>query len=135
VLRDLGYRVDVRLLSHDAFQRLPANVLDSIQLKTAAWGDTAAGYVARWFTCGPNGQDWFCDPKIDRMNARARLIQATNPHAAAALWAQIDRRLVDRAAWVPMINESGIDFLSARVANYQSHPYWGVLVDQLWVRR
>ena len=135
VLRSVGYRVDVRLLSHEAFRRLPGHVLDTIQLSAAAWGDTAAGYVATWFTCnGLNGRGWFCDSQVDRMNAQARLIQATNPHAAASLWARIDRRLVDRAAWLPMINERGIDFLSARVANYESHPYWGLLVDQLWVR-
>ena len=28
-----------------------------------------------------------------------------------------------------------IDFLSDRVTNYQSHPYWGLLADQLWVQR
>jgi len=24
--------------------------------------------------------------------------------------------------------------LSARVGNYQFHPYWNLLIDQLWVR-
>ena len=34
-----------------------------------------------------------------------------------------------------MINERGIDFLSTRVANYEPHPYWGLVADQLWVKR
>jgi len=54
--------------------------------------------------------------------------------ANAALWARIDRAIVDRAALAPMINDRGIDFVSARVRNYQVHPYWGILADQLWVR-
>jgi hypothetical protein len=50
---------------------------------------------------------------------------------AASRWANIDRALVDQAAWVPLINERGIDFVSARVRNVQSHPYLGILADQL----
>ena len=42
-----------------------------------------------------------------------------------------NRELVDRAAWVPLINGRGIDFVSARVRNVQSHPYLGILADQL----
>jgi hypothetical protein len=26
-----------------------------------------------------------------------------------------------------------IDFVSARVRNYQPHPYWGIIADQLWI--
>jgi hypothetical protein len=27
-----------------------------------------------------------------------------------------------------------LTILSARVGNYQFHPYWNLLIDQLWVR-
>ena len=30
--------------------------------------------------------------------------------------------------------EHGIDFVSARVRNYQFHPYWGLIADRLWLR-
>ncbi len=33
-----------------------------------------------------------------------------------------------------MIDEQAIDFVSARARNYQSHPYYGILADQLWLR-
>ena len=59
---------------------------------------------------------------------------ATRPQAAGSLWARIDRKLVDRAVWVPLINEHGIDFVSARVRNYQLHTYWGLIADRLWLR-
>ena len=131
VLRGLGYRVDVRLLAQQAFRQLPASVADSVQLSPAGWGDTAAGYVATWFTCGRLNGGWFCDPTVDRMNAHARVIQATNPQVPA-LWAEIDHRLVDRAAWLPMINERGIDFL--RPCANLSRTRMGTARDQLWVR-
>jgi hypothetical protein len=32
-----------------------------------------------------------------------------------------------------MLNE-GSDFVSARLGNYQFHPNWGILLDQVWVQ-
>lgn len=131
VLRTLGYRARVRLMTHASFD--PA-AFPSIQLIANAWGDSPSGYIATWFACGrASGSAFFCDPTIDRLSRRAGSLQATNLHAADALWADVDRRLVDQAVWVPMVNESGIAFLSSRVGNYESHPYWGVIADQLWV--
>ena len=34
------------------------------------------------------------------------------------------------AKWI----HRGIDFVSARVRNYQFHPYSGIIADQLWLR-
>jgi peptide/nickel transport system substrate-binding protein len=136
VLRQLDYRVSVHLASHSSATRPPPSSFDSIQLIPAAWGDTPYGFFATWFACdGANNHGWFCDRRIDRLNARARSLLATRPRDAARIWARIDRELVDRAVWLPMINERGIDFLSTRVANYESHPYWGLFADQLWVKR
>ena len=131
VLRQLGYRTRVHLVPHG---RLDAP-LDTIQVIPGAWGnDTANGMLTTWFACdGPNAHGWFCDPKIDRQLRRAQALKSTNPRAAAAIWARIDRRLVDRATWVPMVNELGLDFVSERVRNYQFHPYWGLIADQLWL--
>lgn len=137
VIRRLGYRTTVHLASHRELAQLPPSVFDRIQVIDAAWGDNSAyGFVTRWFAClGSGTTSWFCDRQVERLTARAHALQATEPQTAAALWSRIDRGLVDQAAWLPMINERGIDFLSSRVANYQSHPYWGMLLDQLWVRQ
>jgi len=35
---------------------------------------------------------------------------------------------------VPLYNPLDLTVLSARVGNYRFHPYWNVLIDQLWVR-
>jgi ABC-type transport system substrate-binding protein len=131
VLRRLGYRARVHLVPHD---RLDAP-LDAIQVIPAAWGnDTPNGMLTTWFTCdGPNVHGWFCDRRIDRLLRRAQSLKSTNPRAAAATWARIDRRLVDQAAWVPIVNELGLDFVSDRVRGYQFHPYWGLIADQLWL--
>jgi DNA-binding SARP family transcriptional activator/ABC-type transport system substrate-binding protein len=131
VLRRLGYRTRVRLVPHDALDPPP----DTVQVVPGAWGnDTAQAMLTLWFKCdGPNVHGWFCDRRVDRWLERAQALKSTNPRAATAIWARIDRRLVDQAAWVPMIDELGLDFVSGRVRNYQFHPYWGLIADQLWL--
>jgi ABC-type transport system substrate-binding protein/DNA-binding SARP family transcriptional activator len=131
VLRQLGYRTRVHLVPHGQLDA----PLETIQVIPAAWGnDTPNGILASWFNCdAPNVHGWFCDRHVDRQLRRAQTLKATNPRAAAAIWAGVDRRLVDRAAWVPMINELGLDFVSERVRNYQFHPYWGLIADQIWL--
>jgi len=75
----------------------------------------------------------FCDPALDRRAARAQRLQGANPAEAAKAWASIDRELVNRAVWLPMVTPETMDLISPRAGNYQFHPLWGLLVDQLWV--
>jgi YVTN family beta-propeller protein len=134
-LRGLGYRARVRLVPHAFFDHRHARLLRRVQLIPGAWGDTPYGFFATLFSCGgPFNHGWFCDPRIEHENLHARLLNATNTRAAANIWAKIDRQLVDAAAVVPLINGHGIDFVSARVRNYQFHPYSGLIADQLWLR-
>jgi hypothetical protein len=60
--------------------------------------------------------------------------QLRDPTAAGKLWSRIDHELVDRAPWVPLYNPRTAVALGARVGNYKYHPFWNVLLDQLWVR-
>jgi peptide/nickel transport system substrate-binding protein len=132
VLRRLGYRTRVHLVPHDRVGALP----ETIQLIPTAWGANASGMFATWFACGaPNLLGRSCDPRIGEQLRRAQKVQSTRPRTAEAIWAGIDRRLVDQAASVPMVNELGLDFMSARVRNYQFHPYWGLIADQLWLAK
>jgi hypothetical protein len=41
---------------------------------------------------------------------------------------------VNRAPWAPLYNPRDLTVLSTRVGNYQFHPYWNLLIDQLWIR-
>jgi hypothetical protein len=65
---------------------------------------------------------------------RALDLQASDPDAAASLWARIDHDLTDHAPWLCMVNPRVLDIVSERVGGYQYNPQWGVLIDQLWVR-
>jgi peptide/nickel transport system substrate-binding protein len=76
----------------------------------------------------------FCDPAIQSLIDRALALQVTDPPAADELWATVDRKVTLAAPWVPVLNPAGIDFVSARVGNYEHNPQWGLLIDQLWVK-
>jgi peptide/nickel transport system substrate-binding protein len=76
----------------------------------------------------------FCDSEIDATMARAAELQASDPVRANALWSEADRAVVDQAAAAPLVNQHAVGFVSERVGNYQLHPQWLTLLDQLWVR-
>jgi peptide/nickel transport system substrate-binding protein len=76
----------------------------------------------------------FCQPSIDRMIERARELQVMDPPAANALWARIDRAIVNAAPVAPLYVPKAFDLVSKRVGNYEYSPQYGVLIDQLWVR-
>jgi peptide/nickel transport system substrate-binding protein len=76
----------------------------------------------------------FCNLKIDTQIRRAYALQARDPAVAGEVWRQIDHDLVNQAPWMPLYNPRVLTALSARVGNYQYHPFWQLLLDQLWVR-
>jgi peptide/nickel transport system substrate-binding protein len=78
--------------------------------------------------------DEFCSPRIDAQVRRASELLAQNPAAAADAWNRVDRELADEAPLVPLFNTRGLVLLSGRVGNYEYHPFWNALLDQLWVR-
>jgi ABC-type transport system substrate-binding protein len=76
----------------------------------------------------------YCNRRLDARIEQAAAIQGSDPARAAAMWGEIDRALVDQAVALPWASPSIASLVSARVGNYQSHPLWGTLLDQLWVR-
>lgn len=75
----------------------------------------------------------FCDPSIDRLISQATQLQSSSRAAANDLWAQVDRRLVDAAPVIPLVNPSWVDVVSTRVHHYERSPVLGVLFDQMRV--
>jgi YVTN family beta-propeller protein len=135
LLEDLGYRGSARPVSVDNFYT-PDN---EFQMGTQGWGidyPTASSMFNLQHTCGASltPLSGFCDPRIDAMIARASRLQLEDPTAAGALWSEIDRAIVDQAPYVWLVNPTEVEFVSERIGNYQWHPQWGMLLNQLWVR-
>jgi peptide/nickel transport system substrate-binding protein len=133
LLDRLGYRARAHLIPQSAFAKIPRRAFEKIQMTPPIWNDTSpANFFDTYFTCNaPDDHHWFCRPGFDRAVRRAEALQAEDSPAAAALWAKLDRELVDQAAAVPLVNPRQIDFVSARVTNYQHNPVYGLVADQL----
>jgi peptide/nickel transport system substrate-binding protein len=143
-LRRLGYRVRYRFLPDDVYEREIGDTRRRFQISSGGWAadyPAASDFIELKLSCralrpaaehNPNAGA-FCDRRIDAQIDRARSLQVEQPSAANALWSRIDHELTDRAVWLPLVNPKTTDFVSRRVGNYQYHPLWGLLVDQLWV--
>jgi peptide/nickel transport system substrate-binding protein len=139
VLNSLGYRANVRFFPDvTAYFGILVRAKRPPQIAFSAWAadyPAASNFIEELFGCSaPFNLGRFCDPALDRGIHRALRLQRSDPAGANALWAELDRRLIDQAAAVPLFNLYGADFVSKRVGNYQYNPAIGVLLDQLWVR-
>jgi peptide/nickel transport system substrate-binding protein len=137
VLDRLGYRARAHLIPQSAFASIPQRTFEKIQMTPPIWNDISpANFFVTYFTCNaPSDHHWFCRPGFDRAIRRAEALEGEGSPSAAALWAKLDRELVDQAAAVPLVNPRQIDFISARVTNYQHNPVLGIIADQLQPRR
>jgi peptide/nickel transport system substrate-binding protein len=136
VLRRLGYRASLRLVTHAVLSDAPERAYAGIHLFPTGWlTNTADGFFIPWLSChGAGDHGWFCSPRLDRAMRHATALASPDPRASARIFARIDREIVDRAAIVPLINPRQIDFVSARVRNLQHHAFLGPVVDQFVVR-
>ena len=141
VLRELGYPARAKILPIERFFELATTGPD-IQAGLFAWfGDTpgASGFIAPNFQCVPSQSAQtsnyarHCDPAVDRLSEQASRLQFSDPQRANDVWARVDRRLTDSAAWVPLVNPKGIELVSKRLGNYTYDPVTGMILSEVWV--
>ena len=142
VFKQLGYRVTTKVFP-DVYAFVGALA------KSGAHGPQAGaqGWIADYpaasnffaiMSCATAGDHAnnaarFCSPRLDAEVKWASALQARDPGAAARLWIKVDRDATDLAAIAPTVTLRAVDVVSKRVGNYQYHPLWGVLLDQIWV--
>jgi peptide/nickel transport system substrate-binding protein len=73
----------------------------------------------------------YCDKGLER-----RIDAALSARGAEAdtRWHEAYRYLARAAPAAPLVNRRGAVLVSERLGNYQHHPLFGVLLDQVWVR-
>ncbi len=137
-LDSLGYRAGVRVIPDERFFAAAYAREEGapVQVSMTGWGIDypAPSTFFEQFRCGAADPARFCDPAVDRQIDAALRLQATDPAAADARWAQLDRTMTDQAAWIPYETPHEVRLLSERAGNAQQSPMWGLLLDQLWVR-
>jgi peptide/nickel transport system substrate-binding protein len=141
LLRSVGYRARIKRVSNQTYYDPAAGPLNPRRRAQAglfSWFadyPAASNYITTFFSCrAPSNWSEFCDRRIETQIERALALQTTEPYLANQLWARLDRAIVERAPVVPLFTLKQADIVSRRVGNFQFHPQWGVLLDQLWVR-
>jgi YVTN family beta-propeller protein len=136
VLRALGYRTRLHVV---ASETITASERRKFQLSVdgdweADYPDPSS-YLPQFFACGGGDSNGYvCNPRIDAQMRRAELLELQQPTGAAALWARVDRELTQEAAWVPTVDLRAVEFVSARLRNYEYSPVWGFIPDQARLR-
>ena len=135
----------MRLLRPFLDQPFAADSRNRVQISDFGWAEdfpTPWDFIGPLLTCtsflpdNPGNSNFaeFCNPRIDTQVQQALTLQAQSLAAATPSWITIDHELVDQAPWVPLYTPRDLTVLATRVGNYQFHPYWNLLIDQLWVR-
>ena len=145
LLNQLGYKATLKTLNTGVYFNVVGNSKNKVQFDYDDWiadYPAASDFINTLLSCKafiPNSSSnynypEFCDKKVDKQIARALKLALTNPEAANVLWARIDRQIMDKAPWLPLVNPAGIDFLSKRVRNYVHSAQDKILLDQLQVQ-
>jgi peptide/nickel transport system substrate-binding protein len=135
LLDRLGFDATLKVVTGDRYFSAIADPSQHVQMAYGAWASdylAESGFIPA-LTCATTGNDRFCDRTIERRIEQAARMQATDPAASHELWSSLEHDLVDRAPWVPLGNPLFTSLVSERLGNYQFHPYWGPLYDQMWV--
>jgi peptide/nickel transport system substrate-binding protein len=143
LLNDLGYHPRLRSFKNEDayFNRLRGMTTSTprTSFPQIVWNGwlpdypAASAFIQPLFSCGAvDNYTGFCDPALERTIDRGVKLEPTDPAAANDLWAELDRKITNKALWVPLYNVYGADLVSERVGNYQYRS--GALLSQLWVR-
>jgi peptide/nickel transport system substrate-binding protein len=142
LLHDLGYRSSLRIFpNYYAYRAAMAHARSPAQMGIDGWGADVAvpSDFTPPFRCAAiaprsvsNGNlARFCDHGLE---SRIEAALAAHGPRANALWRDVYYDLEAAAPLVPLVNRRSIVLVSKRVGNYQPHPLWTTLLDQLWVR-
>ncbi|MDX6629856.1 MAG: hypothetical protein QOH00_2102 [Gaiellales bacterium] len=96
---------------------------------------SAAEIFALFLACdGAFSSHQFCDPAVDRATLLAESLRISDPVRSASLWARLDRELVDRSVWVPLVTQRIVDIVSPRLRTYEFSPVYHFMPAQVWLR-
>lgn len=147
LLNQLGYQASLKTLSASVEYSYVQDSRNKVQLSYSYWSPdytAASNFLNVQVGCSGFHQastasanlSEFCDPAIQAKTVTALDTQNTDPKAAEALWAEIDKLTTAAAPQVTLFDSNRLDFLSSRVGNYQFSPAVtaNFLIDQAWVQ-
>jgi ABC-type transport system substrate-binding protein len=134
LLHELGYRPELRTFPDLSLLQENA-ARECAQLGMWGWlADSPAAFAFLKPVLSGSGAanlSRFCKRRIDAQMKQAAT--ASGPEASER-WRRVEAALAAQAPTVPLTSGSHTALTGERVGNYQHHPTFGPLLDQLWVK-
>lgn len=145
ILNQLGYQASLKVISQSLEFTYIQNTKNQVQISYSDWYQdfpAASDFLEVLFSCASfhPGTDesiniaGVCDKNLDAEMAKAHATAATDPKAAAAIWADIDRKVTDAAYFAVLYNPKHIDFVSKRLGNFTFSGQTYFLPALAWVQ-
>lgn len=145
LLTDLGYIGKLKLVSAQIQFNYIQNTNNRVQTSLTDWTadyPTASDYLNVLFSCSsfhPGSDNSVnmpgdCDHALDARMDNALAMAVTDPAAANAQWATIDRTITDKATAVSLTRVNELDIVSSRLGNYVWTPLMHMLFARVWVQ-
>ncbi len=145
LLTQLGYKATLKPISANIQFTYIQNTSNKVQISLTSWYQdypAASDFLNVLASCASftPGSDssiniaGFCDKTVDAQMQDALLTERTDPAAANAKWAQVDKAVMAQAPIAPLFTPKIVDLVSSRVGNYQFSKQFYMLVSQLWTK-
>ena len=129
----LGYRASLKFInSLGPFFAAIYDPPNRAQIGFVGWGSDypAASQFLSMFRCQDAASanvsaSQLGNHALDRAISNALDAQSTDSPSTSASWAEIDRRVMELAPWVPLVNPRAVVVVSRRVGNVQVQPGMG----------
>jgi YVTN family beta-propeller protein len=134
LLSRLGYRSRVRNF-RDLGEVVQGASSRRPQVGLSGWAADSAGplnFLTPLISCdGDFNLSRYCDRGLD---SAIRDTAAAHGPEALARWERVAALIASKSPLVPLANQTSTSITAPRVGNFQYHPIWGPLLEQMWVR-
>jgi peptide/nickel transport system substrate-binding protein len=145
LLNQIGYKATLKPLAANIQFTYIQNTKNKAQMALTSWYQdypAASDFLNVLLSCASfhPGSDssvniaGFCDKDIDARMKDALQTEQIGMPTANRKWGQIDQAVMQKSPLVPLFNPKLVDFVSARVGNYQFSKQFYMIVSQLWVK-
>jgi peptide/nickel transport system substrate-binding protein len=145
VLNELGFKATLKVISANIQFTYIQNTKNNVQISLSQWYQdypAASDFINVLLSCESfhPGSDasinisGFCDKSIDAQINKNLITAVSNPKAANAEWAVLDRELTDQSPWVTMFTPKQLDFVSKQLGNFSYSDQFKMIFSQVWVQ-
>jgi peptide/nickel transport system substrate-binding protein len=145
VMQELGYEATVKPISANIQFTFIQNTNNNVQMSVSQWFQdypSPSNFLNVLFGCESfhPGSDasvniaGFCDEAVEKKIDEAFAASVTGGvEGAAPIWTEVDKMVTDAAPVAVLFTPKRVDFISARVKNFQFSPQFYWIISQAWL--